>query len=542
VRQLLWPLAVAGLCVPLALLAYGVRLPGLAPTQYAAPVGVPDGDREVAWFHTTTSGSTWERFVSGVHRAAVLLPGLTVDDSAAFLDQTAAVPEVVVGMAGRPGKLRIRWYKIASDHRPAYWVDALAARSPPPLAVIGGGSSDRARDMAWALARRDRWAGGDRPLFLLTTASAETVYGEADDGRPDGGGHMVPLLDIYPGRTFRFCFSNRQMAEAMLDFVWRTPALRPQRFTDLAAQAVGGGLLAGPALARSPGVYYVEWGDDPYSSDLLDMVKQELPRTLAGCRGCGGPTFSGWQVPFSVGGFYRPNRAEEEAADRLLKELAAQPPQRSLLVLPTVAAPARRLLRTLAEADPTVGRRLVAVNGDGMGVNTVIRDGEFAWPVHAIPVPLLLFTHNNPVGWDEPGGGVPAGGELRPPSSTEDVLHFADLVRTLAAAAYGVPCEPTAGPAPARPLVARADDLAERLRTRTPAFFDPTGNRLGGTGEYVLLVTPTDDRAAGLPDATVEVWRRTADRGWRLVRAWPLDQSGVRGSRRDDDPGRRDGG
>src|ERR1700730_16979332 len=63
----------------------------------ARAMNVPPGDQEIAWFNTTTGTATWERFVAGVHHAARQEPRLRIDDSRAFLDQTTAVPEVVLG-------------------------------------------------------------------------------------------------------------------------------------------------------------------------------------------------------------------------------------------------------------------------------------------------------------------------------------------------------------------------------------------------------------------------------------------------------------
>ena len=68
--RLLWPLSVRVVCLPVAFLATGVSLPFLhSPPGLPQPVPVPAGDQELAWFHTTTSGTTWERFVTGVARA-----------------------------------------------------------------------------------------------------------------------------------------------------------------------------------------------------------------------------------------------------------------------------------------------------------------------------------------------------------------------------------------------------------------------------------------------------------------------------------------
>lgn len=506
-----WPLSILLVCLPLALIVYGVRVPGLSPTEYAVPMAVPDGDRELAWFNTTTAGASWERFVAGVRRATAGVPGMTVDDSAAFLDQTTAVPEVVIGLEGRAGKLRIRWYKLGGDHPPRYWVEQLARRNPAPLAIIGGGSSDRARDMAWALARQQTWLG-QRPLFFLTNATAEKVHTGPDeaDNHDDAIGETTDLLRIYEGRSFRYCFNNRQMAEAILDFVWQSPQYRPQLLSEEAKLAVGSGAIATAGPPQKPTVFYVDWDDDPYSGDLIGQFRDLLyapdgPKPT--------PGYSGWKVPFSIGGFYKPNRPEEDVADAILKEVDRLPPQRTLLILPTAAAPARRMLRLLAGASPELGRKLVAINGDGMGVNTILRDGEFAWPVRALTIPVILFTHNNPVGWDEVETSA-TGFPLAPPNSTEDVLHTAYMVRAFTKAAYGEPTDE---------LASGADELSRRLHAVRPPIFDETGNRVGGRGEYVCVVRPrTDSADAGLPEARFEVWRRSSTRGWVLVRSRAL--------------------
>ncbi len=527
--RLLWPLSVLLICLPVAMLATGVPVPFLhRPPGQPRPLPVPSGDQELAWFHTTTSGTTWERFVSGAVRAQLRVPGLRVDDSAAFADQTTAVPEVVIAMDGRPGRLRVRWYKLTNEATTARWVQALADRDPAPLAVIGGGSSDRAVDLARAMDAQKSWHG-DRPLLLITTATADEVAAEPEEADP--GPALPPtknLTDVYPGRTFRFCFTNRQMADAVLDFVWDTPGLRPESFAATAPAAAASGLAVCPGGrwvgVERPHVFSVYWQDDPFSTDLHEQFKLSLRRRL-GDR----PRLQTWSVPYSVGGFTQPNQFEAEVAGNILEQFRKLPPQRSLLVLPTITQPARRLLRTLAESAPQVGHRLVSVTGDGIPVNALYRDGEFAWPIHALPVPLVLFTHHDPVGWDPPGRDPPppAGYELKPPNSTEDVLHFAQLTRVVAEACYPPP-DAAGSAATAGGLLVRADDLAARLRDRRPAFFDADGNRLGGTGEFVVALWPrTEDGNAGprtLAQATMEVWRRAGGGRWKHVRTVEIDQ------------------
>jgi hypothetical protein len=532
--RLLWPLSVLLVCLPVAILATGVPLPFLhSPPGLPRPISVPSGDQELAWFHTTTSGTTWERFVAGVARAQLLVDGLQVDDSAAFADQTTATPEVVVSMAGRPGRLRIRWYKLTNDATADRWVQALAERDPAPLAVIGGGSSDRAVDLARAMEAQQGWRG-DRPLLLITTATADEVPAETDDAGPA----TRNLIDVYRGRSFRFCFTNRQMAEAVLDFVWKTPGLRPQTFAALAPASVASGLAVSasgkPYPAEKPHVFSVFWRDDPFSIDLHGQFSQAVLQKLTPpgadpMHAPDGPQahIATWSVPFSIGGFGRPNPSEAEVAASMLEQFRKLPPQRSLLVLPTVTKPGRRLLRALAASVPQLGQRLVVVTGDGIPVNAVYRDGDLEWPVQALPVPLVLFCHGDPVGWDKPGTPAPAGYELRPPTATDDVLHFAEMVRLIAEGCYPS-ADVLSSVAHSDGLLTRADDLATRFHARRPPFFDAAGNRLGGTGETVVALWPhVGDDSAG-SQATLDVWRRADGRRWELVRTVEVDQRRTR--------------
>src|SRR5262245_8837180 len=161
----------------LGVIAAGVAVAFLAafrpPKSPARPLPVESGDREIAWLHNPTSFETWENFVWGVKRAEMAADGgpagLEVDDSAAFPDRATAVPEIVVRRKGFAGSLRIRWYKVTDDATQEAWVAALAARDPAPLAVIGGWSSDRAKELADAM-RTANWSG-PKPLLFLTQAT-----------------------------------------------------------------------------------------------------------------------------------------------------------------------------------------------------------------------------------------------------------------------------------------------------------------------------------------------------------------------------------
>lgn len=536
-----YPLLVLLICLPVAFLALGVPIPGLdIAVRGPRTLDVPEGDRELAWLHTTTNTSNWERFVYGVVRAQRLVPGLSVDDSRAFRDSSTAVPELVLSLAGQPGKLRIRWYKLSSDSGVDYWVDTLARRDPAPLAIIGGGSTDRAVDLARAMNNHEQWHGG-RPLLLLTQATADRLSDSPDVTGPG-------LLGLYPDRSYRFCFTNRQMADAVLDFVWQNPELRPLSFADIAPLSVCSGLAAGGVPHSRPKVFAVEWEDDPFSVDLNAQFRDALCAKLrpGNATSEAGLPIRFWQrsVNYSVGGQIRPNRYEATVGGQLLQEFRSLPPERSLLVLPAVTTPARRLLRGIADAEPSLRERMVAVSGDGISLNSVYRDGMYAWPVQSLAVPLVFFTHNNPVAWDDPDevAAIPPGYTLEPPTGTEDILLYSELTRIVTSAAYGLATDnPTATPAG---LVTNPEELAARFRTLCPTYFDERGNRVGGTGEYVVVVRPVTSidptvRAAD-PVARIDVWHRGDDRQWVPVRRVDVDQWRTRSVQTPDVQGRDD--
>jgi hypothetical protein len=434
---------------------------------------VPAGDREIAWFHTSTSFASWEHFIAGVHRAARDIPGLEIDDSRAFLESSTLTPEVILSWRGRPGRLHIHWYKVSSELGVKQWLDALAQRDPPPLAIIGGGSSDRARDLARDLEGRRDWKG-PRPLLLMTTATANEVYLE---------GELSPrkLTQVYPDRTFRFCFTNEQMARAVTDFVWLMPDLRP--------------CGKPPGETAPPVIFPVQWQDDPYSVDLSEKFRLAVDRQTQGRREQ--PFIS--QPEYSVGSFDRINRAEAKVTRLISEELPLNPGQRSLLIVPTGPTPARRFIRALASEAPLLGRHVVAVTGDSININHVYRDGAILWNMRDVPVPLVFFAHQNPIGWHD---------DLPSPTGTDEVLLFADLVKVLATASFAQ-----------EGLAADADILHVNIRAQTLVAFDVDGNRADGE-EYVVSLRPEITAAGKIhSQATLEVWRRLPGGAWKQVNA-----------------------
>lgn len=491
----------------------------LNATALARVQPVPPGDQEVAWVHAATNTSSWQRFVDGIHEVRKTWPQLRLDESNAFPEQTTAVAEVVVWLEGCPQKMRIRWYKLTSELGSAQWVEELARRDPPPLAVIGGGSSDRARDLAQSLAEQSGWKGSP-PLFLITTATADQVHVEP---RPIltsqqielYRGNLRDLMDIYANRTFRFCYTNSQMAEAVIDFLWSRPDLRPHGSPTVALQVAAQGLsgdlwgmlplAAEAAPAMLPSIYAFQWLDDPYSIDLASQFGLALQKAEYATN----PVVIGW-LPYSVGGYYGPNLPEAQAANLLALQWMRHPDQRPLLVLPAVDRPARRFLRALASVAPLELRRAVVATGDSISFNTIYRDRDIAWSFLDMPLPLVFFCHQDPVQWHQEDE------EFIPPpyeTASDDMLLNADIVRILLEGAYGLePDETDPSKRVGVPrLLGDANSLRERFHARQPPYFEANGNRRGGYGEYVVTLMPYVDNGRVLPIATIEVWHRQRD-------------------------------
>ncbi len=534
----LWPhglFRLSNLVVLVAVVALGVLawlFWGRSAGNQPQPLPLGPGEAEVVWLQTASNTSGWERLVTAAVRAHEQRPELLVDvdEKTTFPPQSTDIPQFAVRLQGRPGKLLFRWYKITADWKTSDWVRALVAGRPPPLAVVGGDNSEPAIELAQAL--RDATADlpeASRPLYCITTATANT----AAVAGPDGALRTERLTEIYPGRTFRFCFTNDQMAEAVIDFIWSRDELRPD---------------AEPA-------YIVHWADDTYSRDLSGpgggFATALAPRAatlragavagdlawLAGARGTGGYPLDvqaltttqyglgGAQLPQTIdsgiGGFDPANPFEVDVADYVLDELSRNYHQRRpLLLLSAKQAPTRRFLRALVRAAPADSQRFVVGTGDSIGFNTVYRDRNVAWPIQDLPFPLVFFAHRNPV--DEAVGFRPASGkaddanrsgESWEATSTDMLLLDRDIVQTLVQAAWQ-----DGG------LVPDADRLREgflqaawlpeegTIAVGRPGvkLFTAHGNRHRLTGEHLVYLMPVAAEDRVPPRAVVSVWPRRA--------------------------------
>jgi hypothetical protein len=497
-----------------------------APEIRAAPLR--DDASEIVWLYSATSESSWERFVTAIGRAAKRLqaeyPDLTVRiDDNTFPQQTTAHPEVALTVRQGAARLVFRWYKLTSDQKTDQWVAALLSGARrAPLAIIAGSSSDQAREVALSLKDQvEQRHLATAPLLLLTTATADRVpLGEAPA--------EAALTGLHAGRTYRFCFTNQQMAAAVTKFVESREELRPD---------------AGPC-------YVAMWEDDAYSKDLTGRFLDGLERPSDGS-GRPAPLPVSMIIDYSVGGFDQPNRWEAPAVKRLMEaRLAAAKSTRALergrplLVLAAPSSqPARRFLRGLERTAPVEARRFVVVTGDALSFNTIYRDRNDLWPIQDLPFDLVFFCHRNPV---EDSAGflhedVQAAGLTPPATGTEDLLLYMDIVEALVQAVNqgaGMPAD--------------GDELGQRLRqarwhngrvsfgSEGPLLFDGDGNRGDGTGEHVVWLQPVvvdgprPGRQQVQPQASITVynWQGSADAGsWQEVRKLSVDYDDTGGDR-----------
>jgi hypothetical protein len=552
---------------PVVLIGVSVSLigaAGLIVFQSEAGPGKPQpqpvrpGEQEIVFLYPATNNAAWERFVSAVDRAAARLretyPGLAVVRGASRTPGTTedAVAEIGLRWPGAAGSRRganqllFRWYKLTSEWSPQAWIDALLARKPRPLAIIGGNNSYWGRQLALQLRRAGMvLPEAERPLLLLTTATADQV---AEETASEFSGaaqekeerKKVNLGLLYAGRTFRFCFTNRQMATALTRFIWSRPELRPD----------------------SDPAYMVQWTDDAYSQDLIEGYHKVLDHRAAdnlmqqwafvtGCIGLSAhPAFlAGWytsafrhgpagslpfRIDFSVGSFASPNPQEAKAVDDLLNTFqqgsareagefpvplpadshvpsarAAGSPRRPLLVVTGQAQPTRRFLRELARSAPDRARRFIVATGDAIPFNTIYRDRLVTWSIQDFPFHTVFFAHRNPI--DPEAGFVPfVKNETAVPSTsgTEDLLLFRDLVEAVALAfgekgRSGRPGDLSGG--------LLAVHLHNGKLTRHPPgkpLFRSDGQRSSGTGEHVIYLRPSFKGNRVLPEAIIEVWSR----------------------------------
>jgi hypothetical protein len=477
-------------------------------------------EQEIAWLMPATNRPNWDRFLE----AARLLVAHSGGELSWASDPVLArgsrdIPGFALARRNGTGRLWFRWYKLTSDYSAEHWLAGLLRRRPKPLAILGGNTSDRALELA-RLLRIWHDSDSSTPALLLTTATADDVEVAPGEG-------LYPLLQVYPQRSFRFCFTNRQMADALVDFLSCRPDWLPE---DSVWDAI-------------------TWRDDPYSEDFTNRVSDALlQRNLGQVRKS--------VVPYSVGEAWLPNVRERQIIEEDLAERIAQTPASPrVLVLPTVERTARRVLIGLGQAAPLTAGQITVVVGDSISFNVVCRDRRLLWPTELLPMRVLLFAHEDPahlMGTTSPRlaelacqtasaigkvcgqwpVSIPAFSQLcSRHAATDDLLLWVRILQAVTQAAWTTQSSQhqPAAPGPGSHL-ADVETFLMRLRNfrneQGEPFFEADGNRRLGSGEYVVCLQPVRRPYRLDTWAVLEIWHRRPDperqRSWYLQNRWLL--------------------
>jgi hypothetical protein len=195
-----------------------------------------------------------------------------------------------------------------------------------------------------------------------------------------------PLIDVNPGRTFRFGFNNSYQARVIVQELDTILSVLPEEPREV--QAI-----------------IVEVSDNPFSVDLAASFEREL-RDKMQAKILSDPAAqtadSHWLLRTAGRGSDGATPAEVDLARRIVERLAAHPNASSVVVLPTDLDTLRHLAAAIKQerfrrgvedpSQPNLGE-IYLLAGDSIDYYDVTQDLQ----PNAMPGPLLFFSHVNPV-------------------------------------------------------------------------------------------------------------------------------------------------
>ena len=199
-------------------------------------------------------------------------------------------------------------------------VRRLADRKPPTIAVVGSITTV----LTVALAEPLREGGDAGPVLLIPWATAVMVQ-RSDIAKGEARRDLVPLMELDPGRTFRFCPNNRRLADSVVDCLTRHDEGRlPTR------------------------VFLVVDPFDPYSDDLADCFRRAIRgrkpdiEIVERADAVDLPSFAR-PLDTSV----EPSSTEISLADSIVSSIDSGGVRTTWVVLPLQDQPARRMIAAL---------------------------------------------------------------------------------------------------------------------------------------------------------------------------------------------------
>jgi hypothetical protein len=218
----------------------------------------------------------------------------------------------------------------------------------PPIAVIGSSNTVLTAALARQL-EEDRTRPGGGPILLVPWATS------------------VFLMDLYPGRTLRFCSNNRREARLLVDCLKDRPGRTGPRQVFLAIDRL-----------------------DPYSVELGAFFREEIARAypraefldlLDGPPPAARPRLSGASTI--------PSASEQRRAKAIWRAVTEGPSGETWVVLPMQLEPTLRMLAVLNGASPgrhdAEDRPLIVVCGDAVGQTTLTAlANQLVFPVWSV--------------------------------------------------------------------------------------------------------------------------------------------------------------
>lgn len=355
---------------------------------------------------------------------------------------------IVVRTARHKRPIRFELHDVRGLRETRKEVQDLLDGSPPPVAFVGSSNTVLTAAIAEALAAGAARGGVPGPLLLVPWASS--VLAE----RPEPGEGPVTLLDICPGRTFRFCPNNQFQADMLVDC-----------------------LLAREAGRAPERAVLVVDRHDPFSVDLAAAIHRAVERVAPEADIVERADSLG--LPVAQDETNLPGPAEESLADSIWREAERLPAGHTTWVfLPLQQVPTLRFLTALR-------RHARRVPGPGLGpLRVVCGDGigfpELAQLAGRCPFPV----------WCSSSATVPAAAQALGKGVSPDTQVPAEIV---AAVVLGLDAQP--GRRPASETLRDALG-ALRLGPDDPAAmgrslaFRRSGERAGDDLGHVLMIRP----------------------------------------------------
>jgi hypothetical protein len=264
--------------------------------------------------------------------------------------------------------IRFSWHQTRGLVETKDQVGAVA-RKAPPVAVVG--STNTVLTVALARALRDTYGTDHRgPVLLIPWATSVLVE------RPKSGGEPVALLDIWPGRTIRFCPNNEYEAKLLVHcLVEHEPKSKPARVVIVVDRN---------ELSDDPSAY-----NDPYSVDLAECFHREIKEVAPSVEIS--EISKALSAPSPGGRDDVPGPWERQKAKDIWKAATQAPAdQVTWVILPLQGRPTWRMLTALRDLAPygpdADDGRLRVLCGDGIGLETLteLANGGLNFPVWCI--------------------------------------------------------------------------------------------------------------------------------------------------------------